>query len=248
MLDDIELEELEWEYFKMLKLYLKQDFTHILEGLDSRLKIKENWYENFIQTARKGYKASDLDTGAERIFHHFFAPIFKFPNSAPVGADLMYELPEAILHVDIKTALIDNPADYKGKINVATNQTSYGKKANIRTNLPEYYLKNKPCLTYAIQIIHEHAKPGIKALILISIPNGQLFSIYGKSVIKSGKGGYEKGRDFRYHYAEEPYFKLLKEKYKKDIFRIEFLYLDKDLLSKKIAVFDNAPIWKQTQD
>ncbi|MCX8009613.1 MAG: hypothetical protein N3A61_00540, partial [Ignavibacteria bacterium] len=94
MLNNYELEKIEYEYFKIIRFHLTQDLTQIINGLNSRLEIINDWYNQFIQTARSGYNASDLDTGAERIFHHFFAPIFKFPNSSPIGSDLMYVVPE----------------------------------------------------------------------------------------------------------------------------------------------------------
>ena len=224
MLSDFELEKIERQYFDLILLHLKQDLNTLINGLNSRIKILNDWYDNFIKTARKGYKASDLDTGAERIFHHFFASILRFPNSSPLGSDLMFELPDTFMHIEIKTALIDNPADYKGKINTAINQTSYGVSKIFTPNLPQYYQispkTGKPRLTYIIQIVHEHAKPNIKALKLVCIPNGQLYPHYVKGIFKSGKGGYAKGKDFRYNYSVEPYFKLLSNKYNEKIFRI----------------------------
>lgn len=244
MLSDFELERMERQYFELILLHLKQDWENIIDGLNSRIKILKDWYGNFIKTARSGYKASDLDTGAERIFHHFFAPIPKFPNSSPIGSDLMFELPDAFLHIEVKTALLDNPADYKGKTNVGINQTSYSVDG-FKPNLPRYYQvldMRKPCLTYAIQIIHEHARPDIKALKLVCIPNGQLYSVYGKGIFKSGKSGYTRGGDFRYKYSAEPLFKLLSEKYQEKIYRVELIYLSQGINKKDITSLEDVPI------
>lgn len=249
MLTDLNLEERERDHFDIILFHLKQDFERVIGGLNSRLRILKDWHQKFLNTARKGYKASDLETGAERIFHNFFAPILKFPNSSPIGSDSMFEVPDAFLHIEIKTALIDNPSDYKGKINIAINQTSYSVNKVFSPNLPHYYHPNKeakPCLTYAIQIIHEHAKPNIKALKLLCIPNGQLFPHYGKSIFRSGKGGYAHAKDFRYNYASEPFFKLLRQKYQQDIFRVELIYLAKDLKPKEITNLSNVPVHFQS--
>ena len=243
MLSDFELEKIEREYFELIRFHLKQDLNAIIEGLNSRIKIKNDWYNRFIQTARSCYKSSDLDTGAERIFHHFFAPILRFPNSSPLGSDLMFEVSDAFLHIDVKTALVGNPADYKGKINIAINQTSYEVKDSFSPNLPKYYnpaqtqntQSQKPCLTYAIQIIHEHAKPNINALVLLCIPNGQLYPHYGKNIVRSGKAGHAKGRDIRYNYSAEPYFKLLSERYEEKLFRIELIYLKEGLAVESVT-------------
>jgi len=246
MLDDFELEKKEKQYLEIISFHLKQDLLHLISGLNSRIKILKDWYDKFIKTARRGYQASDLETGAERIFHNFFANILRFPNSSPLGSDLMFQLPDAIIHIEIKTALIDNPADYKGKVNIGINQTSYGVNKTFSPNLPPYYHeeggKEKPCLTYIIQIIHKHAKPNIKALALICIPNGQLFSRYGRNIFKSGKGGYAKGKDFRYSYCAEPLFKILSNKYKEKIFRIELIFLAKGLCPKDITNIPDVPI------
>jgi len=246
MLNDLELEEKERDYFNYILIFLKANLNPIIDGLNSRIKILKDWYDKFIKTARRGYKASVLDVGAERIFHHFFASILRLPNSSPLGSDLMFEAPDAFIHIEIKTALIDNPSDYKGKINIAINQTSYGVNRMFCPNLPQYYhtsLKTEiPCLTYIIQIIHEHAKPNIKALKLVCIPNGQLFPHYGKSIFKSGKGGYAKAKDFRFDYSVEPYFKLLSNRYNENIFRVELIYLAKGINKEDITNLSNVPV------
>lgn len=139
MLSNFELEKIEKVYFDYILTFLKANLNPIIEGLNSRIKILNDWYQNFIKTARKGYNASDLDVGAERIFSHFFASILRLPNSSPLGADLMFEAPDAFIHIEVKTALINNPTDFKGKINVAINQTSYGIKGQFSPNLPHYY-------------------------------------------------------------------------------------------------------------
>lgn len=158
----------------------------------------------------KRRKPSDLDTGAERIFHHFFASILHIPDSSPIGSDLMFEVHDAFIHIEVKTALIDNPADYKGKVNVAARQTFNDVKEVFSPDLPKYYQpieeKDKPCLTYIIQIIHEQEKPDIKALKFICVPNGQLYPHYKVSIIRGGK---VKSRSFCYAYSANPYFELL---------------------------------------
>ena len=246
MLSDFDLEEIERLYFDLILLHLKQDLKNLISGLNSRIEILNDWYQNFIKTARSGYKASDLDTGAERIFHHFFASILRFPNSSPIGSDLMFELSDSFVHIEVKTALINNTADYKGKINIAINQTSYEVNKLFSPNLPQYYRisskDKKPCLTYIIQIVHEHAKPNIKAMKLVCIPNGQLYSHYGKSIFKSGKSGMAKGKDFRYKYSVEPYFKLLSDRYRKKIYRIELIYLSSDLRAEDITNLSDIPV------
>lgn len=240
MINDLKIEELEKRYLDYIVTSLSQDLKGLIKGLNSRLKILSDWKSAFQKTARKGYNASDLDTGAERIFHHFFTPMFKFPNSCPIGSDLMYQTEDAIVHIEIKTNLITNP-DYKGKVQLGRNQISY-KITKFKPNLPFLYKSiGLPTLTYVIQIVHEHMSPKINALSVICIPNGQLIKYYGEKILQSGKGGWLKATDIRYNYAKEPYFILLKKRYNREIFRIEVLALDKnfsirELTGKKLSI------------
>ena len=236
MITNIELEELEKRYLDYIATALRGDIKRVIDGLNSRLQILNDWKQQFLRTARKGHKQpSDLDAGAERIFHHFFKRIFEFPNTAPIGADLMYHIPdEAIVHIEIKTNVVTN-TDYKGKIQLGRNQISYGTK-RFKPNLPSIYNSiNVPTLTYAIQIIHEHMRPKINALNVICIPNGQLLKYYGTDILQAGKGGWTKATDIRYNYAKQPYFLLLKNQYKRDFFRIEILALDKGFSIRELT-------------
>jgi hypothetical protein len=69
----------------------------------------------------------------------------------------------------------------------------------------------------------------MNALNVICIPNGELLKYYGEDVLQAGKGGWTKATDVRYNYACQPYFLLLKHRDKKDIPRIEILFIDKAL-------------------
>ena len=235
MLSPIHLEELEKRYLDYIVTSLRQDPNGLISGLNSRIKILNDWRDQFLKTARKGYKASDLDAGAERIFHHLFTPMFKFPNSCPIGSDLMYQTDDAIIHIEIKTNIVDNVSDYRGKVQLGRNQTSYGFE-KFSPNLPSVYSSvNLPTLTYVIQIIHEHMSPKIYALNVICIPNGQLFPYYGPKILQAGKGGWAKATDIRYKYVAEPRFKLLSQEYGRDIFRIEILLLAREFNIKRLT-------------
>lgn len=240
-LEDVNLEELERRYLEYIVTSLRQDIKGLVDGLNSRIKILNDWRDQFLRTARKGYKASDLDAGSERIFHHLFTPMFKFPNSCPIGSDLMYQTDDGIIHIEIKTNLVTNVSDYKGKVQLGKNQISYGFDQFI-PNLPSVYTSvNLPTLTYVIQIVHEHMSPKINALSVICIPNGQLLKYYGSKILQAGKGGWKKAADIRYKYIAEPRFLLLSKKYDRDIFRIEILLLDKNFSVRKLTG-KNLPI------
>jgi len=240
MINNIYLEELEKRYLDYIVTSLRQDLSGLVKGFNSRIKLLNDWRNKFLKTARKGYKTSDLDAGAERIFHHLFTPMFKFPNSCPIGSDLMYQTEDAIVNIEIKTNLVTNP-DYKGKVQLGRNQISY-KVSKFEPNLPSIYRSlNLPTLTYVIQIVHEHMSPKINALSVICVPNGRLLKYYGEKILQAGKGGWGKATDIRYKYVEEPHFVLLSKRDNKEIFRIEVLALDNRFSIKELAG-KNLPI------
>lgn len=69
MLTDEKLERLEKEGLDFIRRSLLLDLNRLIDGLNSRLKIFNDWYDRYIRRARAGYNTSDLDKGAERVFH-----------------------------------------------------------------------------------------------------------------------------------------------------------------------------------
>ncbi len=211
-----EMKEIEfWEHetFENIYFTILQDLNKMIDGLNSKDKIKDDWIKAF-NRADKKRQNSDFARGAERIYFWLFNQ-FGRPNSAPIGADLFFETTIAFVHIDIKTAKLDNPSDYKGKIPISENQTSYSSKnKNFNTNLPFYYNygkeNQKVCLTYVINIIYteENDNFKIKAIFLISIPNGKLYPIYGDNVIGQGK---VLEKSFRFVYKNNPVFEIIQK-------------------------------------
>lgn len=230
------IEQLEYNYLSKIRFDLRQDLSKMIEGLNSKDKIKSDWIRYF-ERADKKSQNSDFARGAERIYFWLFNQ-FGLPNSAPIGADMFFETFDAFVHIDIKTAKYDNPSDYKGKVPLGINQTSYqSKKKSFNVHLPTFYNKGKPdekiCLTFAINIVYEKKGSEFKilAIILISVPNGELYTIYKDKIVGAGKN---KGEAFRYAYINIPYFKLLDDRPK----RVNILYKDKNILIADILGFE----------
>ena len=252
-LSQIEIEGIELVHFERIRYHFLDNLGDILKGLHSRLEIKNDWYQNFIST--KSNVASDLEMGAERIFHYIFSQGMKHPNSSPIGADLMYETFDAFIHIDIKTISDSNWSDYKGKIAVQPNQTSYPlTKYELSPNLPTFYSKTfkkgedtyyKPTLTYFIYILHKHASEEIYSILLVCMPNGELYEVYGDKILHAGKTK----NSVRYAFKEEPRFLLLSEKRGLNVFRIEFLLKDRKFSQGElIGISDKKfkiPVWKE---
>ncbi|MBW7959945.1 hypothetical protein B6D29_03865 [Microgenomates bacterium UTCPR1] len=218
-----DIEQKEYNYFNEIDFDLSHDLNKMITALNSKDKIKKDWIDSFKRVDKKRQN-SDFARGAERVYFWLLNK-FGTPNSSPIGADLMFEVWDAFVHIDIKTAKLSNKSDYKGKIPIGENQTSY-KSTNFNSNLPFFYNieksnKSKICLTYIVNIIYDDKSDNFKvlAVILISVPNGKLKEVYKDKIIGAGKS---KGRSFRYEYKENPYFQLIKEKPK----RIKFLYID----------------------
>jgi hypothetical protein len=233
-LKDKELEMLEKDYFDQLYFYLKSNEQRMMLGLNSKDSIREDWISKYDEGAQQR-KYSDIARGAERIFYWLLTTIW-IPNSSPIGSDLFFETYNAFIHIDTKTANIANPSDFKGKVALSANQTSYeapfthtGTPTSVHASLPKYYNagkdNEKPCLTYIIQIIHNIVSMEIIAVLLISVPNGQLYSVYGDAIVGAGKG---KDLSLRYEYKEIPFFKTLDGKQ----LRVKFLYHNNGTVSK----------------
>lgn len=252
-LSQIEIEEMELVHFERIRYHFLDNLEEILKGLHSRLEIKNDWYSKFIST--KSNMASDLEMGAERIFHYIFSQGMKHPNSSPIGADLMYETFDAFIHIDIKTISDSNWNDYKGKIAVQPNQTSYSlDKFNLSPNLPTCYSKTfkkeentyyKPTLTYFIYILHKHASKEIFSILLVCMPNGELYNVYGDKILQAGKTK----NSVRYAFKEEPRFILISEKRGSNVFRVEFLlkvkgFSQEDLIGISDKMF-KIPVWEE---
>lgn len=209
--------------------------------LKSKDDIKEDWINIFKKTAREGYdKSSELDIGTERVLYDLFGQYRPFSvNSCPIGSDLMFETPNAYIHLEVKTATEGNDADFKGKIQIAQNQTSYsvdkkrdGKPYPFRASLPHIYSNGKLCLTYVIQTIHNNGEEEPRIITLFSIPNGALYETYGDCV-NSGKHKKELNRlnskgDIRFLYRLANKFENLKQKPS----RIKILYPTKEKYEK----------------
>lgn len=237
-----------WEkyYLDQIDFMLLKDKDKMINALNSKDEIKDDWIEVY----RK--KVSDIDRGAERVYYWLLNQM-GFPNSTPIGSDLLYETSNAFIHIDVKTSSYYtitngkkslNTGDYKGLVSIGKNQTSYhytdDKGVKHEANLPFIYkTKNKICLTYIIHLIYDKKKDGnlkILALLLIAIPNGELHKIYGDKICGGSKN---KNEAFRYRYKENPYFQLLENK----PYRFKILYLEKKVEVENILGFkinDNA--------
>ena len=220
-----EIETLEKRYLEEIYFFVNKNIAWFLERLKSKNEIKKDWLSIFKQTSRETYnRSSELDMGAERVIHNLFGQYRLFAvNSSPIGSDLMFETPDAFIHLEVKTATDSNSADFKGKIQIAQNQTTYpinqtkrGNKYPFIPSLPTIYSNNKLCLTYVIQIIHNNSEDLPKIIFLFSIPNGLLKSTYG-DCINSGKHRKELNRldsrgDIRFLYKDAKRFENLKDK------------------------------------
>lgn len=243
--DLIKLEKIENDYFNHIKFYLINNRERMRRALESKNKIRDDWFEQFVATSGD---TSESDVGTERIFYWLLGSLWE-PNSSPIGSDLMFETYNAFVHIEIKTIMgkdesgqiKGNLSDGKGKIQIGQNQTSYstkkkwdGKKYIFNSHLVTKYKKSevnrfncdKPTLTYAIQCIYDGTTQKPIAILLICIPNGLLSKIYKHKIVNAGKSQTAVERtDFRYAYYRDPYFELLGNRGNKP-YRVEFVYFD----------------------
>jgi hypothetical protein len=239
MLNDLELEKLENKYLEKFFHFLKFVEDEMLEGFQTKEKIKNDWYKYW--NTNNGGSGSDFDVGAERIVYALLnGKGIGQPNSCPVGSDLFFEVNDSFIHIDLKTVQTRNIGDYNTSIFVGLNQNSYNYNMNVNNtkrsytpHLPHYYTINnieKPCLTYFITILYEDKNLEILNINLLCMPNGQLSDIYKENVLKAGK----LTSQTRFNFSKVNNFKLLNDKS-----RIKIIYLNEKInndkeLSKKL--------------
>lgn len=244
------IEKLEQKYLLKYYHFLKFAEDELLHGFKTKEKILDDWLGLY----KSGI--SDFAVGAERIVYSLLnGKGIGIPNSAPVGADLFFEVKDAFIHIDLKTvgaSLIGktNIGDYTKNIFVGTNQNSY--KGNMIVNegrdneelrkytpsLPTIYNKGKKnekvCLSYFVTILYDKDTLDTLVMSIVCMPNGELEPHYTTRVLQAGKN-LDKTR---FRFTNIPNFELLKEGSK----RIKVVYFDKnmnDIYKKKLKFFED---------
>jgi hypothetical protein len=231
-----EIEKLEYNYLRIIDNTIRKKLSYIVERFASRFDIYHYW-KNYFHTETK--RLTDLGIGAERIFWKVISEEFSewHPVTIYIGSNLFFETENAYVNIDIKTAYIDNIRDLGGLVEVGDAQTSYpmrktyGSKESFQPKISTYYeikkgykIIRKYALTYFVQIIYEKPEIIIQnnldrgpiGIVLVSMPNGLLYDVYGENIVgypKSyrTKGGQrERPLNYRFYYNKCPCYKLLK--------------------------------------
>lgn len=157
----MEIEEIEFHYLNKYFHFLKFAEDEMFHGFKTKEAILSDWYGHY----KSGI--SDFSVGAERVIYSLLnGKGIGQPNSAPVGADLFFEVDQAFIHLDLKTvgatlnprgnehpdgSWSNNIGDYNSSIFVGKNQNSYAseiKKSNGKSfdppriynpSLPKFY-------------------------------------------------------------------------------------------------------------
>jgi len=222
----------------------------LLYGFKTKSEIENDWMDKY----KSGI--SDFAVGAERIVYSILnGKGIGQPNSAPVGADLFFEVQDAFIHIDLKTVSASlsgktNIGDYTKNIFVGTNQNSYtgqmivnkgGANEEYRDyepSLPSYYNKGKKnekvCLSYFVTILYDKDTLDTLVMCMVCMPNGDLEPHYTTRVLQAGKN-LDKTR---FRFTDVPNFELLPNDEK----RIQVVYFNKkmnDTYKKKVKFFEN---------
>ena len=198
------VELLEHEYLKMFYFNLSSNIKDIIKGLDSKLKILDDWKGRYGGVTGE---ISVFDRGAERVIYSFlntYSQSSLVPNSAPVGSDLFFESDDAFIHIDLKTVTASlnkgegNINDFKN-IFIGNNQNSYSSKIISNRDIqrdyiaelpPVYKMQNgeeKICLTYFITLLFDKDTFETLTITIQCVPNGLLYPQYKNRVIQPGK-------------------------------------------------------------
>jgi len=248
-----EIEETECKYLNKYYHFLKFAEDELLFGFKTKEKIQTDWFEKY----KSGI--SDFAVGAERIVYSLLnGKGIGQPNSAPVGADLFFEVQDAFIHIDLKTVgatlrnqdgVSNNIGDYVSSIFVGTNQNSYSGKMIVNegspkqefreyiASLPTYYNKGtkneKICLSYFVTILYDKDTLDTLVMCIVCMPNGELEKHYSTRVLQAGKN-LDKTR---FRFTNIPQFELLDGDEK----RIKVVYFEKKMhqsYRKKLKFFE----------
>lgn len=170
------IEELEWQYLSKITTILIRNLDILKQKIQESLRYVEYLSFQIIMSSLGGRAYNPFSDMYEKhiiniVVSNFTKNGFKFLPLG-YGSNIILESKELILDIDIKTANLENPSDYKGTINIGINQFSYpgllpiklnGKYYSDITGLriwpnlpPTYHLKDseKLVLTYGVLIIY----------------------------------------------------------------------------------------------
>lgn len=198
MLTNAEIQTLEKKYFNILSDLFSRNLGDIITQIYS---------QESIITPSTNNKSNTIEHSVENIVEGIiFSQLGWKVCSLPVSSDSCFEVGDAIVNIDAKSVK-DTDRDATGnKVNLQRSQTSYSEGRTItlagkgrqhtRTWEPKLktYEQHKmfgeiPNLTYVFKAIYSNTNL-VEELYLISIPHGQLFSIFKNDILTKGKDSY----------------------------------------------------------
>lgn len=190
MLTNNEIEIIEKKYFDIIAALLERSLGQIITQIYS---------QNAITGAAVGGVTNVIESAVENVVESLIAKQLHWNIcSMPVSSDSCFECGDAIVHIDAKTIKDDNTDATSNTINVEASQTTYSKGTvytvaakNWEPKLNQYEMHRMfgeiPNLTYIIEIIYS-ANNLVETIELISLPHGQLNTIFGgASILGAGK-------------------------------------------------------------
>lgn len=181
MLTNRELEILEKKYFDILSELLERSIGQIINQIYS---------QNSISGAAVGGVTNLIEHAVENVVEAMVANQLHWNVcSMPVSADSCFECGDAIVHIDAKTNADTDGDSINNKITVEASQTTYvketvlnvsGKTWEPKLNRYESHLMfgEVPNITFIIKVVYSN-KHSVEKIKLISIPHGQLETVFG---------------------------------------------------------------------
>lgn len=189
-----EIEELEKEFLIDIYKVVEGNESLIEDKLDESLRYVEYILPPLINASGDrtlGFMAEILEKYLSDILIEEFEERGYENRPLFYSSDICLEGEDIMLHIDLKTANIENTSDYASKIPIGNNQTSYtgfapikiktrgkgnGKKLDkledkfpkVYSNLPNYYENNgkkKLTLTYSVSIVYNEFSSDLSNII-----------------------------------------------------------------------------------
>lgn len=203
MLTNDELIALEQKYFDILDKLLRRNLGEIISQIYS---------QEAILTPSTTAKSNTIEKSIENIIEGIiYSQLSWRICSLPVSSDSCFEVGDAIINLDAKSVK-NNDNDATGnKVNLQRSQTTYvtdrligfSGRGHTRTWEPKlkFYENHKmygniPNLTYVFKVIYSETNL-VEKILFLSIPHGQLYDIFGDSIVQKGKEKYSGNPELR---------------------------------------------------
>jgi len=140
-LSDKEVEQIERDFLYEIDRSIQRNISEFFEELNSSYRFIDYILPPLVSASKRGSTFNPFD----EIFEKYLSDILvrEFQNrgfeNRPIGyaSDVCMESEDIVLHIDLKSANVENKSDYRNTIAVSKNQFSYPGRLPIKVDTEE---------------------------------------------------------------------------------------------------------------